>query len=90
VLGEGLTPLKSVMPDGLQGGLSPSDFGDLIHFLESLRDKMPEAPKKTGRLELPFGLGRRPLFAEAKRSTLVSSETVLRHALLFDSVSRKF
>ena len=28
---------KSVMPDGLQGGLTPVDFADLIGFLETLR-----------------------------------------------------
>ena len=37
---------KSVMPDGLQGGLTPADFADLISYLETLRDKAPEAPKK--------------------------------------------
>ena len=40
---------KSVMPDGLQGGLTPADFADLISYLETLRDKAPELPKKTGR-----------------------------------------
>ena len=40
---------KSVMPDGLQGGLTPADFADLITYLETLRDKQPEPSKKTGR-----------------------------------------
>jgi putative membrane-bound dehydrogenase-like protein len=39
---------KSVMPDGLQGGLTPADFADLIGYLETLRDKADPAPKKTG------------------------------------------
>jgi len=37
---------KSVMPDGLQGGLTPADCADLISYLETLRDKAPGAPKK--------------------------------------------
>ncbi len=37
---------KSVMPDGLQGGLTPADFADLIGFLETLRDKTPVPSKK--------------------------------------------
>jgi len=38
---------KSVMPDGLQAGLTPADFADLIGYLETLRDITPELPKKT-------------------------------------------
>ncbi len=41
---------KSLMPEGLQGGLTPLDFADLISYLETLRDKTPQLPKKTGRL----------------------------------------
>ncbi|QVL29836.1 HEAT repeat domain-containing protein [Telmatocola sphagniphila] len=33
---------KSLMPDGLQAGLSLQDFSDLIAFLESLKEKPPE------------------------------------------------
>lgn len=55
---------KSVMPDGLQGGLSPSDFGDLIRFLESLRDKAPEAPKKTGRTVESYRKDVQPILAK--------------------------
>ncbi|OWK43976.1 PVC-type heme-binding CxxCH protein [Fimbriiglobus ruber] len=33
---------KSVMPEGLQAGLTPQDFADLIAFLESLKEKPPE------------------------------------------------
>lgn len=36
----------SLMPDGLQTALSMQDFADLIAFLESLREKTPEAPGK--------------------------------------------
>jgi hypothetical protein len=38
---------KSLMPDGLQGGLTPADLADLIDYLQTLRDKSPELPKKT-------------------------------------------
>jgi putative membrane-bound dehydrogenase-like protein len=48
---------KSVMPDGLQGGLTPADFADLISYLETLRDKAPELPKKTGRVAPRAGPG---------------------------------
>ncbi len=52
---------KSVMPDGLQGGLTPADFADLISYLETLRDKAPAPPqKKTGRVP-GAGPGCRPI-----------------------------
>jgi putative membrane-bound dehydrogenase-like protein len=44
---------KSVMPDGLQGGLTPADFADLVSFLETLRDTAPELPKKTAKAAAP-------------------------------------
>lgn len=33
---------KSIMPEGLQAGLSPQEFADLIAYLESLNQKPPE------------------------------------------------
>ena len=36
----------SLMPEGLAAGLSLQDFADLVSFLESLRQKPPDAPKK--------------------------------------------
>ncbi len=48
---------KSVMPDGLQGGLTPADFTDLISYLETLRDKGPELPKKTTSMVPSVGSG---------------------------------
>ncbi len=33
---------KSLMPDGVQAGLSPQDFADVIAFLEGLKEKPPE------------------------------------------------
>ena len=37
---------KSIMPDGLQGGLTPVDFGDLIGYLETLRTKHRSRPRR--------------------------------------------
>ena len=38
---------KSIMPDGLQVGMTIGEFADLISYLESLKEKTP-APAKTG------------------------------------------
>ena len=75
---------KSVMPDGLQGGLTPADFADLISYLETLRDKGPELPKKTTGLVPSFGSGRVSHSVPTRWSTRLlfhsnrSSFTVLR------------
>jgi putative heme-binding domain-containing protein len=36
----------SVMPEGLQAGMKPEDFADLVAYLESLKDKPGENGKK--------------------------------------------
>jgi putative heme-binding domain-containing protein len=75
---------KSVMPDGLQGGLTPADFADLISYLETLRDKGPELPKKTTGVVPSFGSGRVSHSVPTRWSTQLlfhsnrSSFTVLR------------
>jgi putative heme-binding domain-containing protein len=66
---------KSVMPDGLQGGLTPSDFADLIGYLETLRDKATELPKKTTS-GVP-GVGSRRLFHSVQAN---QPESVIRRS----------
>ena len=35
----------SLMPEGLEQGLTPQEFADLISYLESQKEKPPEQPK---------------------------------------------
>jgi putative heme-binding domain-containing protein len=65
---------KSVMPDGLQAGLTPADFADLIGYLETLRDKATELPKKTTSGGPGAGSGRLLQSVPASQS-----ESVIRH-----------
>ncbi|HYV37178.1 MAG TPA: hypothetical protein VE988_15840, partial [Gemmataceae bacterium] len=62
---------KSVMPDGLQGGLTPADFADLVGYLESLRDKAPASPKKLTTAAPGVGSGTLSLSHSTNLSTLV-------------------
>jgi len=48
---------KSIMPDGLQTGLSLTEFADLISYLESLKEKAPAAPAKATAQQGPLGPG---------------------------------
>jgi putative membrane-bound dehydrogenase-like protein len=46
---------KSLMPDGLEAGMSPSDLADLLSYLESLRGKTPA--KTSSSVPMPSGPG---------------------------------